>query len=295
MTTSSTAPRGLYGIRRPSTADLGALLERESTGPPSYDDVGATLAPGQPPAGFHLLRVERTIGHGQARFDEAKGAIIDWAGHRRAGAVVHPDGQPLQIGNDVAIAIRVWPLWVTASCRIVEVIDEPDRFGFAYGTLAHHPESGEELFLVTRDPTTDVVRLEIAAVSRPTSLPAKLGGPFGRLFQRFMAGRYLDGFQHPSSMGGGPITSIRWWFESRQTGQITVGQFPNWPLFAIAGATVLRRLTEAGSTVNDGAGWLVTGLWLYWGGDELLRGVNPWRRLLGAGVIGWQLVRLLLP
>jgi hypothetical protein len=33
---------------------------------------------------------------------------------------------------------------------------------------------------------------------------------------------------------------------------------------------------------------------LYWGVLELLRGVNPWRRALGGGVIAWQLVSLTL-
>jgi len=288
-----TAPRFLYGLRRPSQAVLGALRRRGSSQPLSYGDPGLTIsaAPTEVPPGHHRLLVERGIGTGHEPFELAKAAIADWAGHRRAGAVLHPERPALEVGNDVALALRVWPLWVTANCRIVEVVDEPDRFGFAYGTLAHHPESGEESFLVRRDPATDEVRLEVVAVSRPTSLPAKLGGPIGRGFQRFMAGRYLDGFEHPTSTGQGPVTSARWWFEHRGTGQLTVAQFPNWPLFAIGGASVLRRLTDANTTVNDGAGWLITGLWLFWGGDELVRGVNPWRRLLGAGVIGWQIVR----
>ena len=295
-----TAPRSLYGLRRPGRDRLAAILHRGSIQPTSYDAdaVGATVhRPGSPPAGHHLLRAERSIGHGRARFAEARAAIEAWAGHRRAGAIVHPADQPIEKGGDVALALRVWPLWVTASCRIVEVVDEPDRFGFAYGTLDHHPESGEESFLVRRDPATDEVRLEIVAFSRPTSLPARLGGPFGRLFQRFMAGRYLDGFQHPTSPGQGPITSIRWWFEDRENGRLTVAQFPNWPLFAIAAVTLLaegaRRLPGTGTAIDEGAGLAVTGLWLYWGGDELVRGVNPWRRLLGAGVVGWQVVRLL--
>lgn len=300
------APRFLYGLRRPSPTALAALLARESTGPVSYDEVGITglspsdsvptPAPTTPDA--HSLRVERSIGHGRQRFEQARAAILDWAGHRRAGAIVHPDRPGLEIGNEIALALRVWPLWVTAACRIVDVVDERDRFGFAYGTLAHHPESGEESFVVVRDPSTDEVRLEIVAVSRPASLPAKLGGPIGRLIQRFVAGRYLDGFEHPASMGRGPITSIRWWFENRRTGQLTVAQFPSWPLFAIGAATLLRSVTNVGATfdnatVNDGAGWLISGLWLYWGGDELVRGVNPWRRLLGVGVITWQVIRLL--
>ncbi len=290
-----TAPRFLYGLRRPGRQVLAALRHRGSSQPLSYEQPGLTIsgrATGTPP-GHHRLQVERTIGTGREPFERAKAAIVDWAGHRRAGAVLEPERPAIEAGSDVAIALRVWPLWVTVNCRVVEVIDEPDRFGFAYGTLAHHPESGEESFLVHRDPTTDEVRLEVVAVSRPTSLPAKLGGPIGRGFQRFMAGRYLDGFEHPTSMGEGPVTSVRWWFEHRETGQLTVAQFPNWPLFAIGGATVLRRLTDTGTTINDGAGWLITGLWLFWGGDELTRGVNPWRRLLGAGVVGWQVVRLL--
>ena len=78
----------------------------------------------------------------------------------------------------------------------------------------------------------------------------------------------------------------RWWFESRTTGEITIAQFPNWPLFAIAGCWVARQVVDDGSTVHDGLGWALHGLWLYWGGDELIRGVNPWRRVLGATVVG---------
>lgn len=87
--------------------------------------------------------------------------------------------------------------------------------------------------------------------------------------------------------------ALRWCFENRQTGQITVAQFPNWPLLAIAATWVLRLLVADGSTVADVATVAATGLWLYWGADELVRGVNPWRRVLGAGVIVWQVVALL--
>lgn len=278
---------------------MSDLLEQASAARPSYAPVGATLSADGVPPGFDVLRVRRTIGQGADRFENAKEAIRDWAGHRRAGAILQPERQDLTVGNDVALALRIWPLWVTATCRVVAVVDEPHRFGFAYGTLPHHPASGEEAFTVRRDPTTDEVELEIFALSRPASRLAKLGGPVSRAFQRFTAGRYLDGFERPSTATdqstatGRPVTSLRWWFENRDTGGFTIAQFPNWPLFAIAGATVVRRLAEAGTATADGAGWTISALWLYWGGDELLRGVNPWRRLLGISVIGWQSVRLL--
>ena len=84
----------------------------------------------------------------------------------------------------------------------------------------------------------------------------------------------------------------RWWFENRRTGEITIAQFPNWPLLAIAAVWIVRRSVDAGSTLADVATIAATILWLYWGADELLRGVNPWRRLLGIGVIAWQLIGL---
>ena len=88
------------------------------------------------------------------------------------------------------------------------------------------------------------------------------------------------------------LTSFRWWFENRQNGDITIGQFPNWPLFAIAGAWIVRRFVDDGSPAASATGAIGTALWLFWGADELVRGVNPWRRLLGAAVIGWQVVGL---
>jgi hypothetical protein len=87
-------------------------------------------------------------------------------------------------------------------------------------------------------------------------------------------------------------SAFRWWFENRQTGQITIAQFPNWPLFAIGVAWVVGLLATSGSAAADVAAAVGTGLWLFWGADELIRGVNPWRRLLGTGVIVWQVGNL---
>lgn len=89
------------------------------------------------------------------------------------------------------------------------------------------------------------------------------------------------------------VLSWRWWFEDRESGRITIAQFPNWPLFAIGGAWVVGRLADDGSATAEVAHWATVGLWCYWAGDELARGVNPWRRGLGASVLAWQLGRLI--
>jgi len=89
------------------------------------------------------------------------------------------------------------------------------------------------------------------------------------------------------------VLSRRWWFENRTTGQLTIVQIPNWEIWAIGAAWLIVRLTDGGSAVGRVADSAGVGLWLVWGADEILRGVNPWRRLLGAAVIGWQLVGLI--
>jgi uncharacterized protein (UPF0548 family) len=107
---------------------------------------------------------------------------------------VVPAGAPISEGTTVAVLTSVGPLTVLASCRIVVVVDEPDRFGFAYGTLPAHPEEGEERFVVTRD-DAGAVRFEVAAFSRPHDLLTKLGGPLPRHLQRRATTRYLEGLR----------------------------------------------------------------------------------------------------
>jgi uncharacterized protein (UPF0548 family) len=58
-----------------------------------------------------------------------------------------------------------------------------DAFGFAYGTLTNHAESGEELFEVFLDRQSGDVRYRIRAVSRPQSPLTRVGQPIVRLLQ----------------------------------------------------------------------------------------------------------------
>ena len=81
-------------------------------------------------------------------------------------------------------------LGVSAPVRVVYVVDEGRRRGFAYGTLPGHPESGEEAFVVEHL-EDDTVRFAITAFSRPATLLAKLGGPVSRLVQSRVTNRYL--------------------------------------------------------------------------------------------------------
>jgi uncharacterized protein (UPF0548 family) len=104
-------------------------------------------------------------------------------------------GLKVQASSDTAVVsaivvVRMMGI-LSAPCRVVYVVDEPDVRGFAYGTLPGHPESGEERFAVRYDPNTDAVFAEVTAFSVPGTWWVKAGGPFVRMMQRAMAQRYL--------------------------------------------------------------------------------------------------------
>jgi hypothetical protein len=75
-------------------------------------------------------------------------------------------------------------------------------------------------------------------------------------------------------------------FRNRHTGRITIAQFPNvalWIFFVtLAVRWVVAPSGDAGTTL---AAVSVAAL-AAWAVDEVLRGVNPWRRLLGLGGCG---------
>ena len=58
------------------------------------------------------------------------------------------------------------------------------RFGFAYGRLGEHAESGEERFTVEWDRASDKVWYDILAFSRPRHTLAKLAYPLSRSLQK---------------------------------------------------------------------------------------------------------------
>lgn len=88
------------------------------------------------------------------------------------------------------------------------------------------------------------------------------------------------------------VVVFDWVFRSRETGRITIGQTPNVMLSVFVLATVVRWIVRPSGTAATVIGGVATGALVLWALDELVRGVNPWRRALGAGVLTWQVVRL---
>jgi uncharacterized protein (UPF0548 family) len=154
----------------------------------SYPQVGATQ--GDLPPGYGHVSRSVPLGDRPGVFDGATEGLLGWQVQRRAGVRVEPATRRVVEGTDAVLLLGFGRLAIRAPVRVVYLIDEPDRQGFAYGTLPGHPETGEESFVLTRA-ADGKVTFTITAFSRPVSLLARLAGPAGVLTQRWVTGRYL--------------------------------------------------------------------------------------------------------
>ena len=154
----------------------------------TYDAVGRTS--GVLPSGYHHLKRHKVVGRGAALFSDAALAVLGWQVQLRSGIEVS-SSSPTVLPDTVAmLVIHAGPIRLSAPARVVYVIDEPNRQGFAYGTLPGHPQSGEEAFVVERA-EDDSVSLNITVFAKPVSSLMRLAGPFGRFAQSRATDRYF--------------------------------------------------------------------------------------------------------
>ncbi len=189
-----------------SDASLPAWQRRVTYGAVGGTQADDLLA--HPPAGYRAIRRRKRIGHGDNRFAWASAQTMTWGIQRLSGfgvrvAFAPPEvteqtyvpvafdasGAPIQSaavtergeriyaadgtaylvpGDTAVLSIRFLGIRVKAPARVVYIVDEPQRKGFAYGTLEGHPERGEESCSVEK--TDDgSVWVTISAFSRPSS------------------------------------------------------------------------------------------------------------------------------
>jgi uncharacterized protein (UPF0548 family) len=170
----------------------------------TYDAVGTTLASGAAavPAGYRGYEKTVNVGDGLARWEFASTAVLLWGVKTRSGFTVVAD-RPSEHDPQVILNQRYWltarvgPFHVREPIQVVAVIDEPDRKGFAYGTLSGHPVSGEEAFIVNRNPD-DSVSLTIRSLTQHTTGAWRAVGPAVAFAQRCYRRRYLRALTGPN-------------------------------------------------------------------------------------------------
>lgn len=86
---------------------------------------------------------------------------------------------------------------------------------------------------------------------------------------------------------------IDWLFRSRETGRIVIAQFPNPSLGIFLATVVVRRVFDPAGTAGAVVSAISLTALVWWSLDEIIRGVNPWRRILGGTVLTATLIGLL--
>lgn len=173
----------MFLTRRPTAQTIDRFLGRSENLPLSYEPVGILTAP---PADRHFDELTVTIGRGRADFERARAALMAWKQFDLGWVEVFPRQAPIAAGTVIAVLIRHLGFWSLNGCRVLYIVGGANeaRFGFAYGTLTNHAESGEELFEVFIDPRTDDVLYRLRAVSWPQATLARLGQPIVRALQQ---------------------------------------------------------------------------------------------------------------
>jgi uncharacterized protein (UPF0548 family) len=154
-----------------------------------------TYPPAEVGASLSRTRGERraVIGTGAGTFARASAANLRWAVKTRSGfRVVRVDADgatpegPVAVGETARIRFGL----LREEVRIVRVVDEPRRKGFAYGTLPRHPLVGEEAFVVEWR-NDDRVEFVVRSFSRPNGWVWTLLWPVVALARRVILRRYL--------------------------------------------------------------------------------------------------------
>lgn len=178
----------MFLIHRPGERRIREVLASQAGAGFSYPEVGATRI--EAPAGYQVHCERFALGSGPGAFERAKQALREWRMFEMGWLELCWRNAPVVSGSTVAVLARHlgrWPLhvgfWSLHVARIVYVVDEPRKYGFAYGTLAEHAESGEEWFGVEQR-EDDSVWYEVLAFSREKHVLAKIGYPFTRSLQR---------------------------------------------------------------------------------------------------------------
>ena len=173
------------------------------------------------------------IGHGDARFQWAWHSTLSWGIQKGAGFGIEPVDAPPEVrestyipisfdtggvpvaatqgldamfgpdgtafvapGDTVQLVTPLGPFSFRSPVRVVYLVDEPKRKGFAYGTLAGHPETGEEAFVVELKEDGSVW-LTVRAFSRPSTRFWWAMSPVLRVMQEIYTRRYLRALAVP--------------------------------------------------------------------------------------------------
>jgi uncharacterized protein (UPF0548 family) len=172
-------------LRKPSELQVRAFITAQQQSSFSYSQLGITRD-ASADSDFTVDHNRVQLGSGAQCFDAAIKAIRQWRMFDLGWVQLFSERTPIETGATVAVVVSHLGFWSMNACRIVYVVEEPEKYGFAYGTLAEHAERGEERFIVEWNHDDDTVWYDLLAFSKPGPL-ARLGYPYTRRMQKKFA------------------------------------------------------------------------------------------------------------
>lgn len=168
-------------LRSPRPERVRAFHVAQAREPLSYAESGGTRLEA-PPAGYGVDRLVTRLGDGRDTFRAARDALLDWkvfdvlasGGVELCNAYV-----PVAPGSTLVLHARHYGLHSLSAARVLYVVQEDLRFGFAFGTLPGGMLQGEARLLIERLPD-DSVWFGVYAFTRPRHPLAVLFAPLAR-------------------------------------------------------------------------------------------------------------------
>ena len=172
-------------LNKPSENAIRRFINGQQSLSVSYAEIGTTKD-GICPSGYGTDQVREELGSGADTFTRAVAAFEKWEQFDVNWVEIYPRNALIIPGSVIAVLAWHSCFWSLNACRIMYIINEQGpvtKFGFGYGTLPDHAETGEERFLLEWDRSTDVVSYDILAFSNPNSLLGWLAYPLVRFIQ----------------------------------------------------------------------------------------------------------------
>lgn len=172
-----------------------STVERLVRLPYSYPEVGATKQDHLPDR-YRQWCLQAEAGAGREQFTRLADRLMSWQLHADSGLDVAASDDRAEPGVVLVATYRFGLIPIRTRCRVLYVIADERRRGFAYGTLPGHPLRGEERFIIDqrRDGT---VLFTVRSFAEPAGVLPRLGGPITAAVRRKINQRYLDAACRP--------------------------------------------------------------------------------------------------
>jgi uncharacterized protein (UPF0548 family) len=175
----------MFFLKEPGDLTISRFISDQRERPFTYSAVGSTN--GTPPSGFIVDHNRIQLGRGTVIYERAVSALKQWQQFDLGWVTIVPKRVTVEVGATVAVKARAFGTWSLNATRIVHVVDEPESFGFAYGTLPDHVECGEERFTIEFHGSDESVWYDILAFSKPQHRLVKMTYPLARMLQKRFA------------------------------------------------------------------------------------------------------------